>query len=504
MIFDKFVFSSFKTLSNSLESFDIRDIARYFRIEKFARNKTAIRSLSFSIGVLVILIALQYPSFDFIRTIQIMLVTGVIIFPTFLLIFALIEYNNMIFKIEAASLLAVSELMGVLQTSKNLEDGIVFLKDSQYPIISEICHKTIMDSSFSDLTISDIFRKNIELYGIGKLRTTFLELLDNWEIATEIVDNFREKLVTSYIAFLDKGNKQIELFVTLYNAAGTLLPLVVIALLLISGNLNIATSTIVVIFLLLVYAGIPLGGAFNSDSNQIFDFLDCPVSPAVFSAFMGSNLLKGITYEEGLLKTAGLAKNRNIKRKEDLDQIVFSLNMGLKITEEQQQQLGEILSGKTGGYLIRLISKFKDLDSRVAGDSLTVLSQVLREEEKHLNERTTFLSSERKKMILLSIISAASLGLLTACVPMFSLVVNFIQDSGTTFIDSSHTLETTFGIEVVIIFIINIVISLFPSRLKLNNRERVLTIGDILTSLTIILTYCGVFLFANSYISKLL
>ncbi|MFW9997547.1 MAG: hypothetical protein ACFFD4_36235, partial [Candidatus Odinarchaeota archaeon] len=335
--------------------------------------------------------------------------------------------------------------------------------------------------------------------GIGKVRTIFLELLDNWEIASELVDNFREKLVNSYISFLDKGNKQIELLTTIYSAAGTLLPLVSIALLLISGNFTIATSMMILIFLLLVYLGIPINGSFNSGSSLTFNIQEYPVSPAVFSAIMGTNFLKGISYEEGLLGLTELAKSQNIRKKEDLSNIGFSLTMGWELSDSEQQMLGEILSGKTGGYLIRLIKKFKDLDSKVAGESLMVLSKVLHEEEKHLNERITFLSSERRKMVLLGIISAASLGLLTACAPMFLLVVNFIQNGETAF-TSSSSLTTTIGIEVIFIFAINAIVSLFPARLKIDKNGRMINIGDILTSLILILTYCLVFFLSKIYI----
>ncbi|MFW9997546.1 MAG: hypothetical protein ACFFD4_36230, partial [Candidatus Odinarchaeota archaeon] len=127
----------------------ISDFFRYFRNSKSARLKVLFKAIFFSVGVLMILLAQQYPKFNSISVIQVLLITITFIFPIFLLVFAFIEFNDVIFKVESSSLLAVSELMAVLQTSRNLETGIIFLKDSDYPIISEICQETILTSSIT-------------------------------------------------------------------------------------------------------------------------------------------------------------------------------------------------------------------------------------------------------------------------------------------------------------------------------------------------------------------
>jgi len=401
-----------------------------------------------------------------------------ILFILFFIIFSYFELVIDKINVKSASIMAISDLVIILHISNNLDMGIEFLEKRDYHIISEVCRLSSNQANCSGFSLVNLFRDNLNQFVYFDVRNVFLDLLNRWEVSPSVSEDLRDKLARDYLDNVERGNRNVELIVSIYIAFGALLPQVTLIMLGLSGNLNLISFTGIILFLVLIIVFIPVNIIFDDDTEETFRLKNSPISPSALAGFLGYSLKKGMTLEEGMIGLYSTVMNAEFPGKEQINEIIHNYFIGWEVPEVKQEHFGKILCGKRGSQIISSYHRFAQLNTFVAGKNLIVLSKILRAQEKSASNRMIYVQSEYKKLLFLCVISSFTLGLLLACIPMFSVVAAFIKTSRIIDISTESPIELISDPSYSYVFLINCAISLLPARLR-NSQSFLLQKGNI-------------------------
>ncbi len=476
----------------NLEFFETLNYSQHWN-SKFRITKYQIR-----ISILLILILFGGTAFIQIFAYQLefeLLVLEIFFFFVCLrLIYILIrqDFNNYSIKAEIIGYFVLHELLIILETSKSLKEATKFIIKSDYPIYANIFRESLTNSHFGH-PLREALCVQIDNTISRELRRIFLNIIDTWETGIDLTQHSANAILSHLSEYIREETDKVDTWGSLFSGLVFLSPPVVLCFLLLSGQLNYLSGSVLIFWVF-------FGSFFFLPDRHLSVFADhSPLLPFTdsktieFLVIHAENLISGLSYTKSLNKALNISiKNSKENLSPSIKEFLISLRLGTEPSSFTEKDELEMLFSSRTIQILTLTEKFSNINTELAGTKLLLITEELNKTGQLLRIGKARLKGISFQAMVIQIFSLISLAFISGASPLFQLISFSVEGYAYKSLDIPN-------FDPIFVFI-GLIMSFLPLNPTIRSGQKMKLISSTFIRISRFLLFLLVFVFAREFL----